>query len=162
MQSYKSKEETITMYVIKKDGTYDPFNPDKIKVAIAKSAQRVMIDLTDEEKEEVVNYVKESLDMADSDLVTIETMHNLGESALEKFDSRVAKSYRDYRNYKKDFVHMMDKVYEASQHIRFIGDKENSNSDSTLVATKRCLIFNELNKRLYRKFFLILIQEKQM
>ena len=142
------------MYVIKKDGTYDPFNPDKIKVAIAKSAQRVMIDLTDEEKEEVVNYVKESLDMADSDLVTIETMHNLVESALEKFDPKVAKSYRDYRNYKKDFVHMMDKVYEASQHIRFIGDKENSNSDSTLVATKRCLIFNELNKRLYRKFFM--------
>lgn len=142
------------MYVIKKDGTYDPFNPDKIKVAITKSAQRVMVDLTDEEKEEVVNYVKESLDKADSDLVTIETMHNLVESALEKFDPKVAKSYRDYRNYKKDFVHMMDKVYEASQHIRFIGDKENSNSDSTLVATKRCLIFNELNKRLYRKFFM--------
>ena len=81
-------------------------------------------------------------------------MHNLVESALEKFDPKVAKSYRDYRNYKKDFVHMMDKVYEASQHIRFIGDKENSNSDSTLVATKRCLIFNELNKRLYRKFFM--------
>lgn len=142
------------MYVIKKDGTYDPFNSDKIRVAITKSAQRVMVDLTDEEKEEVVNYVKESLDKTDSDLVTIETMHNLVESALEKFDPKVAKSYRDYRNYKKDFVHMMDKVYEASQHIRFIGDKENSNSDSTLVATKRCLIFNELNKRLYRKFFM--------
>ena len=142
------------MYVIKKDGTYDPFNPDKIKVAITKSAQRVMVNLTDEDKEEVVSYVKDELDKAGNEFVTIEAMHNLVESALEKFDPKVAKSYRDYRNYKKDFVHMMDKVYEASQHIRFIGDKENSNSDSTLVATKRCLIFNELNKRLYRKFFM--------
>ena len=52
------------------------------------------------------------------------------------------------------FVHMMDKVYQKSQSIRFIGDKENANTDSTLVATKRCFIFNDLNKRLYRKFFM--------
>ena len=45
-------------------------------------------------------------------------------------------------------------VYQKSQSIRFIGDKENANTDSALVATKRCLIFNELNKRLYRKFFM--------
>ena len=36
----------------------------------------------------------------------------------------------------------------------YIGDKENSNSDSALVSTKRSLIFNELNKSLYQKFFL--------
>ena len=66
----------------------------------------------------------------------------------------MAKSYKDYRNYKKDFVHMMDEVYQKSQSIRFLGDKENANTDSTLVATKRCLIFNDLNKRLYRKFFM--------
>jgi len=36
----------------------------------------------------------------------------------------------------------------------YIGDKENSNADSTLVSTKRSLIFNELNKELYKKFFL--------
>ena len=32
--------------------------------------------------------------------------------------------------------------------------KENANTDSALVATKRSLIFNELNKNLYRKFFM--------
>ena len=36
----------------------------------------------------------------------------------------------------------------------YIGDKENSNTDSALVSTKRSLIFNELNKELYKKFFL--------
>lgn len=142
------------MYVIKKDGTHDPFNPDKIKVAVSKSAQRVMVDLSEEEKTKIADYVKEVLDLAGNEAVSIDDMHNLVENALEEFNPKVAKSYRDYRNYKQDFVHMMDEVFKASQHIRFIGDKENSNTDSTLVATKRCLVFNELNKRLYRKFFM--------
>ena len=55
---------------------------------------------------------------------------------------------------------MMDKVYEESQKIMYIGDKENSNTDSALVSTKRSLVFNELNKELYKKFFLTL-EEKQ-
>lgn len=148
------------MYVIKKDGTHDPFNPDKIKVAISKSAQRAMVDLSDEVKENVVKRVRGFIADTGNEAVSIETMHNLVESALEEFDSRVAKSYRDYRNYKQDFVHIMDEVFKASQSIRFIGDKENSNTDSALVATKRCLILNELNKRLYRKFFMT-IEELQ-
>lgn len=140
------------MYVIKKDGTHDPFTPEKIKTAITKSASRVMVSLSDEEQDMIAKSVTEKLEGQEA--ISVDLMHNLVESALEDFNPKIADSYRNYRNYKKDFVHMMDKVYEASQHIRFIGDKENSNSDSTLVATKRCLIFNELNKRLYRKFFM--------
>ena len=142
------------IHVIKKDGTLDPFNPEKIKVAITKSAERVMIGLTEEDKDKVVNYVEERLTEIGNDTVTIQVMHNLVESALDEFNPLVAKSYKDYRNYKQDFIHILDEVFKASQAIRFIGDKENSNTDSTLVATKRCLIFNELNKRLYRKFFM--------
>ena len=69
-------------------------------------------------------------------------------------NAAVAKSYKDYRNYKQDFVQMLDDVYKKSQSIMYIGDKENSNTDSALVSTKRSLIFNELNKELYKKFFL--------
>lgn len=83
-----------------------------------------------------------------------QAMHNIVEQVLDEVNPKIAKSYRDYRNFKKDFVHIMDEVYQKSQSIRFLGDKENANTDSTLVATKRCLIFNELNKRLYRKFFM--------
>ena len=143
--------------IIKKDGTHDPFTPNKIKQAIDKSAKRVMIDLPEEMKQNVVDYVKSYLDDHYPNcegLVPIDLMHSLVESALEEYNPLVAKSYRDYRNYKQEFVHMMDEVFKASQHIRFIGDKENSNTDSSLVATKRCLVFNELNKRLYRKFFM--------
>lgn len=146
------------MYIIKKDKTLDPFNEDKIKVAITKSANRVMVKLTDNQKDEVVCKVikglKEQFTLSDDLKIPIDTMHSLVEKALEDILPEVAKSYRDYRNYKQDFIHILDEVYQASQNIRFIGDKENANTDSTLVATKRCLIFNELNKRFYRKFFM--------
>ena len=49
---------------------------------------------------------------------------------------------------------MLDEVYKKSQSIMYIGDKENSNTDSALVSTKRSLIFNQLNKELYQKFFM--------
>ena len=140
--------------VVKKDGTHDPFNLDKIKTAVGKSAQRVMIDLDDETRDGFARSILDFLVKKEVESVSIEFMHNLVEDMLEEFNPKIAKSYRDYRNYKQDFVHMMDEVFKASQHIRFIGDKENSNTDSTLVATKRCLVFNELNKRLYRKFFM--------
>lgn len=47
---------------------------------------------------------------------------------------------------------MMDRVNMEANRIQFLGDRENSNADSTLVSTKRTLIMNALNKELYIKF----------
>lgn len=66
----------------------------------------------------------------------------------------VHKNEKGYRNYKKDFVHMFDDIFKKSQSIRYIGDRDNANSDSALVPTQRSLIYSELNKSLYKKFFL--------
>lgn len=140
--------------VIKKDNTLEAFNSQKIANAVNKSAERVMIKLTSENLEEICRYVEEHIKDEKLTLVPIQTMHNLVESALEKVNPAVAKSYRDYRNYKQDFVHMLDGVYKKAQSIMYIGDKDNANTDSALVATKRSLIFNQLNKELYQKFSL--------
>ena len=48
---------------------------------------------------------------------------------------------------------MMDEVYNEDQKIRYIGDRSNANSDSTLVSTQRSLCYNSLNTKLYEKFF---------
>ena len=120
------------MYVIKKDGTREKFDVQKIVRAVNKSAARAMYTFSEEE----------TLESLGKEGITIAEMHNIVESALEKVNPDVAKSYRDYRNYKVDFIHMMDDVYTKSQSIRYIGDKSNANTDSALVATKRSLIFN--------------------
>jgi ribonucleoside-triphosphate reductase len=140
--------------VVKKDGTREPFDNTKIINAVTKSATRALINLTEEELQEICDFVDNNIIKMNKQEVSISDMHNLVEGALEHLYPSVAQSYRNYRNYKQDFVHMLDKVYQESQRIMYIGDKENSNADSTLVSTKRSLIFNELNKELYKKFFL--------
>lgn len=140
--------------IIKKDGSLEDYDFQKIKNAVTKSANRVMIRFTDEDWINLEMYVNIGIGWFEAEQIPVENMHIIVENALEEVNPQVAKSYKDFRNYKTDFVEMMKKVYEKSQSVRFIGDKENANTDSTLVATKRCLVFNELNKRLYRKFFM--------
>ena len=145
------------MNVVKKDLTVEPFNDQKIVDAVNKSASRVMVELTNDDYKRIIDLVWDELiadDIDENATCTVEELHNAVESALDEFNPKIAKSYKDYRNYKKEFVHMMDDVFTKSQAIRYIGDKSNANTDSALVATKRSLIFNELNKNLYRKFFM--------
>lgn len=142
------------MYVIKKDGTREKFDVQKIIRAVNKSASRIMYQFTEQEVGFLCKYAEDKAKSLGKEEITIQEMHNIVEGALEAVNPSVAKSYRDYRNYKHDFIHMMDEVYTKSQSIRYIGDKSNANTDSALVATKRSLIFNELNKELYRKFFM--------
>lgn len=140
--------------VVKKDGTKEEFNVQKVVVAVNKSAYRALVKFTEEELGFICSFVEEKVDARNVAEIPIAEMHNVVEGALEKVNPVVAKSYRDYRNYKQDFVQMLDEVYKKSQSIMYIGDKENSNTDSALVSTKRSLIFNELNRELYKKFFL--------
>ncbi len=148
------------VFIIKKDGTLESFDAAKIIKAVTKSANRVMYTFTKDEYDSIVDHITSGIARAGMQQIPIQTMHNLVESALEDIEPKVAKSYKDYRNYKKDFVHMLDDVYQKAQSIMYIGDKENSNTDSALVATKRSLIYNHLNKELYQKFFLT-TEEKQ-
>ncbi|HIS53514.1 TPA: anaerobic ribonucleoside-triphosphate reductase [Candidatus Galligastranaerophilus gallistercoris] len=140
--------------VIKKDGTKEEYNITKVVNAVKKSAARMMITFSDDEIRKICELVNYKVSQNYDKEVRIMDMHNIVESVLESVNPKVAQSYRNYRNYKQDFVSMLDKVYQESQKIMYIGDKENSNSDSALVSTKRSLVFNQLNKELYKKFFL--------
>ena len=142
------------VWVIKKDGSREEFNVQKVINAVGKSAYRALTKFTDEEKRHICQYVIDKVEELEQNEIPIPVMHNIVESALEQVKPVVAKSYRDYRNYKQDFVRMLDDVYKKSQSIMYIGDKENANTDSALVSTKRSLIFNQLNKELYQKFFM--------
>lgn len=142
------------MTVIKKDGTADPFNIQKVLNAVSKSAFRASVTFTEGDRRKICENIISRVDALPGTEISIAMMHNIVEQTLDLINPAVAKSYRDYRNYKQDFVKMLDEVYKKSQSIMYIGDKENSNTDSALVSTKRSLVFNQLNKELYKKFFL--------
>lgn len=145
---------TYQIHIVKKDGTKEPFQVQKVVNAVGKSAERVMVILTAEEKGKICKLVIDKVEQEQMTEIPIAVMHHVVEYALEQINQAVAKSYRDYRNYKQDFVQMLDEVYKKSQAIMYIGDKENANTDSALVSTRRSLIFNQLNREMYQKFFL--------
>ena len=140
--------------IVKKDGTKEKYNVQKVVNAVKKSAARMLIEFSEDETDKICDFVNKNVVQMKKNEIGILEIHNIVESVLEEINPRVAQSYRNYRNYKTDFVQMLDKVFQESQKIMYIGDKENSNSDSALVSTKRSLIFNQLNKELYKKFFL--------
>lgn len=138
------------MLVTKKDGTHEPFNDKKIIDAVNKSAERCNNKKYDADK--LLAMVHKTVDNCNE--LTVAIIHEAVITALNSLNKEIAEKYSSYHNYRQDFVKMLDTIHRASQKIRYIGDKENANSDSALVSTKRCLIFNELNKQLYRKFFM--------
>jgi ribonucleoside-triphosphate reductase len=146
------------LHIIKKDGTLEDFDIQKVIKAITLSAERVMVRLSDEElKKFCAGVEKKTLEIAkerDTDKIEVADMHRIVESNLDTINKSVAQSYRDYRNYKIGFVHMMDNVFKDAQKIMYLGDVDNANTDSALVSTRRSLIYNSLNKELYKKFFL--------
>lgn len=145
-------------YVIKKDGTSQPFSDDKIISAVKKSANRAMYELTEEDEKKIISFVREHIGISGE--ITVQELHILVENALEAVSPESAKAYRDYRNYKTDFVSILDSVYQKSQSIQYIGDVSNANTDSALVSTQRSLTFGQLNKELYQKFFLNAIERQ--
>ena len=142
--------------IIKKDGTTENFDESKIVNACKKASSRALDYLTEADYkqicDDVINYISEHYE--DGTEIPVESMHAIVENVLMETHPKSGNAYRQYRNYKIDFVHMMDDVYQKSQSIKYIGDVSNANTDSTMVSTQRSLIYGQLNKNLYRKFFL--------
>ena len=141
--------------ILKKNRMEEQWNSEKIAIAVNKAAKRAIDrDFTEDECIIILEMVEKRVIASNETLIPVAVIHNYVEAALEYMDPKVAKSYRDYRNYKVEHAAMMERISEKANTILYRGDKENSNADSALVSTKRSLIFNELNKELYRRYFL--------
>ena len=123
----------MPIQIVKKDKSLQNFNPNKIVDAIRKSADRACVKLTQKQEKAVVDYVCKFLIEHGQEEIEVAKLHNIVENALDEVDAKVAKCYRDYRNYKTNFFSMIDKVYQKKLSLSFIADRSNANADSALV-----------------------------
>ena len=130
--------------VLKKNGNTVDFEPQKIKNAIRKSAERVCVTLTDKEEDKVVAFAKRRMSEYEQP-VPVSIVHNVVECALDTVNPSVAKSYREYRDNKSSFASMLDRVYNKKLSLSFVGDRSNANADSALVTTQKAIVYSELN-----------------
>ena len=79
--------------VVKKDGTKEEFNVQKVVVAVNKSAYRALIKFSQKDIDFICHFVEEKVEELGVHEIQIPEMHNIVEGALEKVNPIVAKSY---------------------------------------------------------------------
>ena len=144
----------MELIVIGKNNQHKKFNKNKILSAVQKSAERLNKSLSKEQEDRLIYLVLRNIENLQITEIPVSTMHKIVEVSLDDIDKDIATSYRNYRNYKQDFVKMLDNVYKQSVQINYVRLKENANMDSALVSTKKTLIGNALGKEFYIKEFL--------
>ena len=66
--------------VVKKDGSLEAFNVQKVIDAVGKSAYRALTKFTEEEKRHICQYVVDKVNELEQDRIPIPIMHNIVES----------------------------------------------------------------------------------
>lgn len=140
--------------IIKKNGTKENWDPQKIINATNRSAARIAKKWNPEEEEKIIAYVKQKIEESGETEFYIDTIHSFVEYALEMVDPKVANQYRNYRNWKQKGLKIFDEMETEENRIRYIGDRSNANKDAKLVATKRSLLYGEYSTKRYEQFFL--------
>ena len=70
------------IFIEKKDGTLEIFNPEKIKKAVTKSASRVLVDFTEDDLNNIVSTVLKSINEKNLTKVSIAQRQNFVEGSL--------------------------------------------------------------------------------
>ena len=70
--------------VVKKDGTKEEFNVQKVVVAVNKSAYRALIKFSQKDIDFICHFVEEKVEELGVHEIQIPEMHNIVEGALEK------------------------------------------------------------------------------
>lgn len=136
----------------KKKGFTESFECEKIHKAIRKSAERILQVMSDEDCKKVSDRV---LELITEKEIGVRKLHNTVEVALDDTGfHRVAESYRQYRNYKEDAQKIMEAVDNKTLELSYKEDRSNANCDSTLVSTKRSILYGEMQKEKYERIFL--------
>lgn len=139
------------MFIIKKDGREEKWDPHKIFNAVEKSAARVNTKLSKEFYSNLSSTVYSKL----KGKTDVKNLHKIVENSLQELgEGKVADSYRSFRNYKTNFVDMMAEIYSKANTALKYGDRENANFESTLISTKQALIRGYLTKELYKSNYL--------
>lgn len=148
------------IYILKKNNTLEDYDPAKIDIAIHKSAARCLNPLTDNDTGRIIASVENKLVLLSDNVISVEYVHSVVEQVLKEIRPDVADSYINYRNVRKSFSKMTERVFEKTNSLMFLGDRQNSNSDSKLSSTIGCAMAGYLGTELYEENFL-LPDEKQ-
>lgn len=141
------------MKVIKRNGSKEDFQREKIVNAIRLSAKRTRKELTPIEELRVLEFVIADLSSRGfRNEVTVDNIHLSVENALWDLSRELYREYRSYNNYKRRFNYSFNNILKDAKNVIYSGDKENANKDSCITSTKMTLVAELVGKELYLEY----------
>lgn len=148
----------VKVQIIKKNGSLEKPDINKILTAVEKSANRVGYK---ELPLEVIHALEAAFKriLAKSSnqnalLISVDDIHSIVEGALAVTNHEIYESYSTYRNYRKEVAQNWDYLYQKTKDTLFLGDRENANFDSSLISTKGSIIRGYLTKEIFKQYHL--------
>ena len=142
------------MKVVKKDGTLERFDFNKILTAVQKSADRIGVEFDDDKKTRLEHVVMETLGRQDRE-VSVERIHSVVEMSIHKVDVQISNSYSGFRNWKNEMTELMETITVGVNKSMNERDRSNSNLNSVLFSSRRTNVSKILLKEMYMKYFLL-------
>lgn len=131
--------------ILKKDGQrIEKFDEEKIYRAVTLASDRVNINMSPMILKTIALGVMQKI--KDYKIIQVEDLHSLVIAEIEKYEPKVADSYRKYRGYKERFNKTFNNILSDTKDLLSNGDKENANKDSNLVSTKKELVSGIVSK----------------
>ena len=151
----------VDLKILKKGGSLQKWNADKIVIAAKKSAQSIGKTFTTKELKALITLTTElaRLNAVDGS-IPVAKMHLLVVKALSVIDTDVSAAYQNFRRYKEESANSWEEVTSGAQRILTDGSVDNANFDSSLNSTKASLTRSEFTKEVYKKKFLPLEMRK--
>lgn len=147
-----------TLQIIKKDGTLEPYNDEKIKTAIKKSADRTAKPLTDTQIAKTIKLVE--AEIKNLKKIPVQEMHEYVQSGLRSVRKDVYEEYSRYRNYKKENALILNELKAQADGLKYGSYRENANKNSDLIATMQALFAEMAMKKLVLNYELNPILKK--
>ena len=150
----KNTAQAPEVTIVKRDGSEEPYSPEKVWLKIDRCGREAMSPLTSSQKSKAVGAVNEALAQVPSGKVTEDELDAEVAEALDEVSPAAAAWLRGFRGKEERFAQMMGAIYADVERCLMFGDKENANRDASLTSTKKALTAAATYKQIYSAQFL--------
>ena len=145
------------MKVIKKDGTLQDFDPEKVKDACLKAAYNASTRISEQDLQRVVRKVRKGL----KENTPVEVIHSRVINYLKTVNPLASAAYKDYHNFRKETMNQLFETFKKTEALKYAGDRENANYDTALFSTQQS-VFRGWHSAVVSRNFYLTRQERDM
>ena len=143
---------TLNLQIVKRDGSIESYNREKIIKGLSRASNRSSEKLTDDEINLIIENVELCLESIGGTSSSSSTVYSLVTHYLNGINQDILQDFLSFNKYKDKWAESFSKVSEFASSVLYSGDKENANKDTALNSTKQAVISESTMKELVRTF----------